>query len=81
MNFELRKPIQVRPFGTLPAGEPVEEYTLTNNHGLTLKLITYSGIINGLHVPDRQGVLADVVLGFRDLGGYLKPHPYFGTIR
>ncbi len=51
-----------------------------NAQGLTLRFITYGGIINELHVPDRHGVQADVVLGFSELAGYLGPHPYFGII-
>ena len=72
--------IKARPFGNLPTGEAVQEYTLTNTRSLTLKVLTYGGIINELHVPDRRGVTADVVLGFNSLAGYLAPHPYFGAI-
>jgi len=72
--------IQSRPFGKLPDGETVAEYTLTNARGLTLKFLTYGGIINELHAPDRRGVTTDVVLGFDSLAGYLGPHLYFGAI-
>ena len=47
---------------------------------MTLKFITYGGIINELHVPDRDGMAADVVLGFSELDGYLGRHPYFGAL-
>src|SRR6185312_8635725 len=70
--------IKTREFGKLPTGETVEEFSLTNSRGLTLKLITYGATITELHVPDRHGVMADVVLGFNDLAGYLGNHPYFG---
>jgi len=72
--------IQPREFGTLPSGERVDEYTLTNAQGLTLKVITYGGIVTQLHVPDRHGRMADVVLGFDNLEQYLAGHPYFGCI-
>lgn len=72
--------VKTRHFGKLPSGENVEEYSLTNNHGLTLKFIIYGGIINELHVPDRHGATADVVLGFSNLDDYLGPHPYFGCL-
>jgi len=72
--------VQTRAFGKLPTGETVEEFALTNARGLTLKLITYGGTITELHVPDRHGVTADVVLGFSDLTSYLGSHPYFGCI-
>jgi len=65
-------------FGQLPEGHPVDLYTLTNAHGLVAKIINYGTIITELHVPDRAGQLADVVLGFDNLDSYLKGHPYFG---
>jgi len=81
-SFDLKKPVNVktREFGKLPTGETVEEFALTNARGMTLKLITYGGTITELHVPDRRGMTADVVLGFNDLAGYLGSHPYFGCI-
>lgn len=69
-----------RPFGVLPTGEPVTAYTLTGAGGLSLQFITYGGIVTHLRVPDREGRLADVVLGFDSLGPYLAGHPYFGAI-
>ena len=70
---------QVR-FGTLPDGQTVDAYTLRNAHGVEVRAITYGGIITSLKVPDRQGALADVVLGFNSLDGYLSDHPFFGAI-
>ena len=51
------------PFGTTPAGEAVELVTLTNAHGVEMRVMTYGGIIVSLRVPDRSGKLGDVVLG------------------
>jgi aldose 1-epimerase len=67
-------------FGTLPSGEPVEAYTLVSEGGASARILTYGGIVASLQIPDRAGRLADVVLGFSDLGGYLARHPYFGAI-
>jgi aldose 1-epimerase len=72
--------IQRAPFGTLPGGEPVEVFTLTNANGIELKAIGYGGIITSLKVPDRAGKLDDIVLGFDRLDDYLKEHPFFGAI-
>jgi aldose 1-epimerase len=69
-----------RLFGTMPTGEPVHEYTLANARGVSVKIINYGGIITQLHVPDRDGQFADVVLGFDNLGQYLAGHPHFGCI-
>lgn len=67
-------------FGNLPSGEEVQLYTLTNKNGMEARIMTYGGIIVSLKVPDRQGKLADVVLGFDNLDAYVKGHPYFGAL-
>ncbi|MBP3957869.1 galactose mutarotase [Gemmata sp. G18] len=74
-------------YGTIPAPKDndkkgptnVFQYTLTNKNNVVLKCIDYGAIITELHVPDKNGKFADVVLGFDNLDGYLKGHPYFGT--
>ena len=66
------------PFGTVDT--PVQIYTLTNKHGLVARITNYGAIVTELHVPDRNGRLADIVLGFANLDGYLAGHPYFGAI-
>lgn len=72
--------IHKHPFGKLPDGPDVERYTLENDDGVTVQIITYGGIITTLRTPDRDGNLGDVVLGFDSLDGYLAGHPYFGCI-
>jgi aldose 1-epimerase len=67
-------------FGKTREGQAVEIYTLTNANGVEARITTYGGIIVSLKVPDRNGKLEDVVLGFDNLEGYLKGHPYFGAI-
>ena len=66
-------------FGALPDGSPVDLFTLTNAHGLVAKLTDYGATLTELHVPDRSGRLADVVLGFDHLRQYLGDHHYFGS--
>jgi aldose 1-epimerase len=66
-------------WGRLPDGRAVELFTLTNAQGAVAKVITLGGILTELHVPDRDGRLADVVLGFDSLNGYLGDHPHFGA--
>jgi aldose 1-epimerase len=72
--------LKSRAFGFLPTGKSVEAWTLTGRGGLVLEVITYGGIVTRLLAPDRDGRLADVVLGFNDLDSYLAGHPYFGAI-
>ncbi len=68
------------PFGTLPDGRPATLFTLTNRRGLIVKITDFGGIITELHVPDRHGVLADIVLGFDDVAPYAGDSPYFGAL-
>lgn len=72
--------IQTTHFGTLPDGRPVEAHHLSNSHGMTATVITWGGILTSLCVPDRDGRIADVVLGFDTLEPYVTGHPFFGAI-
>jgi aldose 1-epimerase len=58
----------------------VEASELSNSHGMTATVITWGGIVTSLKVPDREGRLGDVVLGFDTLAPYLAPNPFFGAI-
>lgn len=71
--------IQQRQFGEFQ-GQPVSLYTLSNKNGIRLSVTDYGCIITELWVPDRQGKLADVVLGFDTLAPYLAGHPFFGAV-
>lgn len=72
------------PFGTLPGGETATLYTLRNARGAQVQITNYGGIVTSLRVPDRQGRLGDVVLGYSNLQGYLNDEQtsgtYFGTL-
>ena len=68
------------PFGQTPDGRQVALYTLANPNGIKARITSFGAILVSLEVPDRDGVLADVTLGFDALDGYLGKHPYFGAI-
>lgn len=68
------------PFGQLPTGEPIAGFTLTNAHGLVVHAIEYGGAITRVVVPDRDGTLADVVLGCDTLEDYIAGDAYLGAI-
>jgi aldose 1-epimerase len=70
---------QSAPFGRINE-TPVQLYTLTNTHGLVVKITNYGAIVTEVHVPDRTGMLADIVLGFENLDGYVGGSSYFGAI-
>jgi len=68
-----------QPFGKTADGQAVEVYTLKNENGMTVKLMTLGATITELHVPDRDGKFADVVLGFDAPAGYQsEDNQYFG---
>lgn len=67
-------------FGHMPDGAAVEVFTLTNHNGLEIRTVPYGAAIVSIRVPDRDGRLGDVVLGFNSLDGYLTPPPYFGAV-
>jgi aldose 1-epimerase len=71
--------VEKAEFGKLPDGAAVDIYTLTNAHGLVAKVMTYGATLTELHVPDKNGAMGDVVLGFDNLDQYVKGCPYFGA--
>jgi aldose 1-epimerase len=72
--------VEQTTFGMMPDGKTViTSYTLSNRNGLSARIIDYGGILTELHTPDKDGKFADVALGFDDLKGYLKGHPFFGS--
>lgn len=76
----MQRSVTRAPFGTTPAGEMVELFTLVNPAGIEVRTMTYGGIIVSLRTPDRSGELEDIVLGYDVLAGYIRENPYFGAI-
>lgn len=72
--------IEESAYGTLANGQKVESYTLKNQKGMEVSIITYGGIITSLKVPNKEGKSEEVVLGFSSLEQYTKPNPYFGAL-
>jgi aldose 1-epimerase len=67
-------------FGKTREGAAVRIYTLTNKNGVEATITNYGGRVVSLKVPDKKGVMGDVVLGFDSLEGYLNENPYFGAL-
>jgi aldose 1-epimerase len=74
-----RPGIQTRDFGTDGNGRAVHLYTLRNVNAMEAAISDHGATVVSIHVPDRSGQFADVVLGFDDLNGYLRSQPYFGA--
>lgn len=75
-----RPAMQKEDFGTTPDGEKVEQYTLKNEKGMEVKIITYGGRITNLTAPDKNGEYKDIVLGFDSIEDYVKDNPFFGAL-
>lgn len=67
----------------------VFRYTLRNARGMTVRILTYGGIVQEIDLPGRNGAVRDVVLGFKTLGEYVTEAsppvtanggPYFGEL-
>ena len=72
-------------FGKTTDGTEVQLFTLTNANGVKASITNFGGILTSLMVPDKDGKLGDVILGFDNVGGYqspefLKSGPYFGAL-
>jgi aldose 1-epimerase len=69
-----------KAYGKTSTGEKVTQYTLANKNNITVKLITLGATLTSLTTPDRDGNLADIVLGYDDLVGYENDGIYSGCI-
>jgi aldose 1-epimerase len=67
-------------FGETTDGQTVEKYTLKNEKGMAVDVITYGGIITSWTAPDKTGRYDNIVLGFDSLAQYMDSNPYFGAI-
>jgi aldose 1-epimerase len=72
--------ITQEPFGETREGLPLSLYTLRNRKGMSVKITNFGGVITELHVPDRQGRLADVTCGFSKAESYFDDDAYFGAL-
>ena len=68
------------PFGKTADGTAVEIFTLKNENGIEVAVTNYGATITSIRTPDRNGNVADIVLGFDTLDGYLGEHPKVGPV-
>jgi aldose 1-epimerase len=84
VSMEAKTKVTSQPFGKMPDGTPVEIYTLSDG-AFEARIATYGGVVVSLKAPDRNGKVADVVLGFDDVDGYVAnfngaSDAFFGAI-
>lgn len=80
MSEDAAARIERRPFGTTPAGDRIELFTLTREAAPTVSVTNLGGYIVSMRAPDQAGKVADVTLGYSDLAGYLGDTSYLGAI-
>ena len=71
--------LQKFDYGKTTDGRSVSRFTLTNAHGLAVDLTDFGAIVTSVKVPDREGNLANINVGFESLDGYLAEHPFYGA--
>ena len=67
------------PFGLLADGTPIRAIRLSNASGMSVRLISWGATVQSLHVPDRAGTIADVVLGYGAIADYVDHPQFFGA--
>jgi len=64
----------------IDGGKEIKLFTLRNKNGMEVKITNFGAVINSIVVPDRNGKMENVVLGFDSLQSYQGAHPYFGSL-
>lgn len=71
--------ITSQPIGTASGGSEIERFTLVNDNGMQVSVLSCGCAIQSILVPDRDGVLRDVVLGYDTAVDYEKGTSFFGA--
>jgi len=71
--------IKKKSFGKTQAGDEAFLYALTNENGMSVSFADYGAIIVNILVPDVNGKLEDVVLGYNNVTGYEINPPGYGS--
>lgn len=66
-------------FGVTPEGKNVDKYSITNDNGMTVELITYGATIQSVLIPCADGKIRDVAVGFDNLDGHINYSDYEGN--
>ena len=67
-------------FGETMDGTGIDQFILSNNNGMEVRIITYGGVITSWTAPDKNGDYKDIVLGYNTLAEYEAETPYFGAL-
>jgi aldose 1-epimerase len=73
-------PIKSQKWGRLPDGREAYLFEISNRQGMTVKLSNYGGTITAVLVPDKNGSIGDVVLGYDSLAEYITNRAFLGAM-
>jgi aldose 1-epimerase len=80
MTAATQAQVTKKDFGKTPDGKTVEMFTIKDGP-MEADVITYGGILQSLRVPDKQGKVSDIVLGFDSAEEYEQGNKaFFGAI-
>jgi len=79
LQAEANPKMQKQSFGKTEDGQQTDLYILTNKNGMEAAVTNYGGTVVTLKVPDRNGKIDDVVLGYDKLEDYEAGKAYFGA--
>ena len=71
--------VTAQPFGTTSDGQAVTRYILRNSRGMQAAVLSYGAVVQSIIVPDKDGIMRDVVLGYDNIGDYEKNFCFFGA--
>ncbi len=72
--------ITKKNFAKMPDGTQVDMYTLKNSNNMSVDIINYGGTIVSILMPDKNGKIADIALGFDDIKRYMENDAYMGAL-
>lgn len=65
---------------SLKENKKILQYSLSNDNGIVIKILTLGGIITDIEVPDSNGISENIVVGWKDLNNYIDDTSYAGSI-
>jgi aldose 1-epimerase len=71
--------LERKAYGTSSAGEAIDSITMENSKGVSCTFITYGATLTSFRMPDRNGKIEELTLGFDTLAEYEGEHPFFGA--
>ncbi len=72
--------LSTKKFGRTKDGKEVAQFTIRNSQGLSISAISYGATLTSVTVPDRKGVMKNIILGFDNIGDYETKSPFFGAL-